>query len=57
MVQPPGTVAVPGGQDKTAIILWELTTDELGPLGTHVTPQLSITEKEEGKARFTGNRQ
>lgn len=57
MVQPPGTVGVPGGQDKTAIILWELTTDELGPLGTHVTPQLSIREKEEGKARFTGNRQ
>ena len=43
MVQPTGTVGVPGGQDKAAIILWELITEELGPLGTHVTPRLSIT--------------
>ena len=49
MVQPTGTVGVPGGQDKTAIILWELTTDELGPLGTHVTPRLSITQREGGR--------
>ena len=49
MVQPSGTVGVPGGQDKTAIILWELITEELGPSGTHVTPQLSVTQREGGR--------
>lgn len=48
MVQPTGTVGVPGGQYKATIILWELITEELGPLGTHVTPRLSITQREGG---------
>lgn len=54
MVQPPGTVGMPGGQDKTAIILWELITEELGPLGTHVTPQLSITQRRKAKQGSQG---